>query len=360
MSGSWKFEWFTTWQVVWHPDVIERWQSILQFAIEPHVFATPALVRAWWLASQQVYTTVPRFLIATRGGATIFMPLVIIRYGLKNGYLRTLQAVGQSEYDYHDPVACGILADHWPAFWESFGAEIQKRWGGEFDVAILSGLRVSPNLKGTTVYDRAPYFSIKEYSSPTNFLSSLSGSLRGDIGRQIRRLGRLGTVSYRVLKPDEADTALLWLPNILSQHSAKWPNSYKLPEFHKFVVQEALPAGLLHVSELAVGDTPVSRHIGFYYCHRLYWYMPVFDPTYQTYSPGKVHLYFCASDAIARGGEIFDLLRGEEEYKSLWTDRSCELFQIKWRGSSIASALRQTMAESLKPFIHKLLEAGRR
>lgn len=354
MIHSWKFEWLTTWQDIWQPDSVTRWEAVLDRADEPHVFATPSLVRAWWFASQHVYEMAPRFLFATHDGITVFIPLVLIKHGLKNAYLRTLTSVGYVEYDYHDPIACDLPADQWPSFWASFRIEVNKRWGSEFDLVRLGGLRSCPSIKGTKMTDRAPYFRIAGLSCAENFLAALGGSLRGDIRRQMRRLEQLGPVGFRVLQPNETNAALIWLPEILEQHSNKWPNSYKLPGFHEAIVREALPRGHLHISEVRVADVVVSRHIGFFYRGRFYWYMPVYDFAYQNYSPGKIHLYFCALDAISRGGEVIDLLRGEEDYKSQWTALSSELVELSWRGSLAGAGLRLAMAESVKPALKKL------
>lgn len=356
---DWHFEWITAWQDVWDSAVVDRWQALINKVDNPHVFATPSLVRAWWLACKNIIEVDPCFLLATSaGGAVVFIPLVIVKHGIRNACLRTLQPAGHAEYDYHDPIAQGLAADHWPHFWQSFVDEINKRWGGTFERAVLNGLRISPHIGGAEVSDRSPYISIGHFSSADEFLASLGKSLRGDIRRQLRRLEEVGPVSFRVLQPDETDVALTWLSEILAQHAEKWPNSYKLPGFHAALVREALPAGLLHLSELKVGDAVVSRHLGFFYRRRFYWYMPVYDPTYQTYSPGKLHLYFCAIDAIGKGGEVFDLLRGEEDYKRQWTGQSRELYEVSWRGSSLGSALRLTLVELVKPALQKLRGRG--
>lgn len=355
MSQPWTFEWFTTWNDVWRPAVIDRWQTLLDDAGDPHVFATPSLVRAWWLATKHDHKIEPRFLLATStDGATVFIPFIIVKHGVKNACLRTFEPAGYAVYDYHDPITHGMPEDRWPHFWESFAFEMNKCWRGTFDRAVLGGLRICPALEGAEVSDRAPYIPLAGISTADDFLASLGKSLRGDIRRQLRRMEEVGSVSFRVLQPDEIETALTWLPDILAQHTEKWPKSYKLPGFHAALIQEALPAGLLHLSELKVDDIVVSRHLGFFYGRRFYWYMPVYNAAFQIYSPGKLHLYFCAVDAIGKGGEIFDLLRGDEDYKRQWTENFSELFEVSWRGSSSSSLLRLTLAESVKPALQKL------
>lgn len=353
---DWRFEWITTWDDVWSPNFSDRWQGLLKIANNSHVFATLPLVRAWWLAAQNVYKVDPCFLLATStDGATVFMPLVIVSHGIKNACLRMLQPAGNSVYDYHDPISHGFTQKDWPSFWETLETELLTRWHGKFDRAAISGLRLQPEVVGVGVVDSAPYLNIGSCSSPEEFLASLGKSLRGDIRRQLRRLEEVGPVSCRVLQSTETETALAWLPEILEQHLEKWPNSYKLPGFHAALIREALPSGLLHLSELKVGDAVVSRHLGFFYQRRFYWYMPVYNHKYQIYSPGKLHLYFCAVEAIDKNGDVFDLLRGKEEYKLQWTEQADELYAVGWRSSAIGSALKLALVESVKPLLQKLL-----
>ena len=354
--SSWHFEWLTTWEEVWHPALVKRWQALLDRAQDAHVFATPPLVRAWWQAAQQVNKIDACFLMArSTDGATVFMPLVMVRHGIKNAGLRILQPAGHAEYDYHDPISHGLSNDQWPNFWEAFEAELSTRWRGTFDRAVIGGLRIRPEREGVEISDNAPYLTIGSFSSAEDLLASLGSSLRGDIRRQLRRLAEVGPVSFRVLQPDETETALAWLPEMLVLHAEKWPNSYKLPGFHAALIREALPAGLLHLSELKVDDAVVSRHLGFFHQRRFYWYMPVYNSAYQSYSPGKLHLYFCAVDAIGKEGNIFDLLRGEEEYKQQWTGQAIELYEVHWRGSASGTSFRLALAESVKPVLQKLL-----
>jgi CelD/BcsL family acetyltransferase involved in cellulose biosynthesis len=127
-----------------------------------------------------------------------------------------------------------------------------------------------------------------------------------------------------------------------------------MPGFHEHIVRQAQAAGILHISELKFGDTVVSRHLGFYYCNRFYWYMPVYDPVYQNYSPGKIHLYLCILDAITRNGEIFDFLRGVEEYKLQWTEQVSQLYELSLCGRTAGSVIRLAFAESVKPVLQEL------
>ncbi|MFA6062364.1 MAG: GNAT family N-acetyltransferase [Gallionella sp.] len=353
--SNWQFEWITSWDEVWSDPHLERWQNLLDQANEPNVFVTQPLVRAWCLAAQQVQNVSPCFMWArTVSGLSVFMPLVIVQSGFRNAWLRVMQPVGLGEYDYHDPLFGVNNEVERSSFWQVFDIEISVRWGKKYDRAIFGGLRAQSFSNAVELADRAPYFVIERFLNEADFLSSRGQNLRGDIRRRLRRLEDLGVVSFRVFSPEETEAALNVLPELLSQHAARWPNSYRLPGFHASLIREALPVGFLHLSEVCVGDIIISRHLGFFYKRRFYWYMPVNNPKYDNYSPGKLLLYFCAVDAIKKGGALFDLLRGEETYKSQWADGVEDLYVIKQRGTGIFSKIQLALVDTIKPILFRI------
>lgn len=292
----------------------------------------------------------------SNAGETVFLPLVITHRNWKNAGLSVMHPVGLVEYDYHDPISStNDLC--WDNFWPVFEREIMSRWGKSFDVFRLGGVRSAclPEKQAGTPVDMAPFISLAEFSSTDNFLASLSQSLRGDIRRNLRRLEQLGEVKLRVYAPDEIELAQEALRSLLHHHSGCWPGSYKAPHFHENLLREALPAGVLHFSELTVGGKPVSWHWGFCLGVRFYWYMPVYHPEYQTYSPGKVHLFLCIGDAIRHGIQVFDLLRGDEGYKKQWTGLSEDIFDIRFDGKRFGRSLRRSLLEQAKPRLNKIL-----
>lgn len=357
---EWHFSWLTTWPDVFEGAESAEWMDFLGRSSSRHVFFTPALIRAWISTHQEISIVEPRFLLAqSEAGATVFLPLVITRRNWKNAGLRVMHSVGLVEYDYHDPLS----TDNdlcWGDFWPDLQREVISRWGKSFDVFRLGGIRSAclPEKHVATPVDTAPYISLARFSSTDEFLVSLSQSLRGDIRRNLRRLEQLGDVKLRVYAPEEIDLAQKALVSLLNHHRSRWPDSYKAPHFHENLLREALPAGVLHFSELTVGGQPVSWHLGFCLDNRFYWYMPVYHPEYQIYSPGKVHLFLCIGDAICQGLQIFDLLRGDEGYKKQWTNISEDIYDFQFYGERFGRSLRITLVEQIKPRLNKMLAKG--
>ncbi len=349
----WQFEWLTSWEVVWDQSLMSRWHEWIDQSADAHVFFEPSMVRAWVETYERLKHIEPRFLIA-RGGdnCVIFQPLVEVKENWKGAWQTSLRPVGYSEYDYHDPIIVG-QADPLliKSYWESLFSEIDSRWNRSLDVVAINGLRsycISDkfNINRTGV---APFISLQGINSVEGFLSSLSQSLRGDIRRQKRRLESQGDVTLRVFSKDETEEALNILPGILSRHALRWPKSYRAPGFHANIVKNCLRKGILHMSELRVNDNPISWHFGFLYKSRYYWYMPVHNPAFNQYSPGKIHLFMCAGEALKKGVNIFDLLKGEEDYKKQWTTSTEDLFELTWQSTSVISSLRQIWISGIKP-----------
>lgn len=357
--GQWQFNWITDWDEVWSREHIDEWYLLLhQAADHAHVFATPTLVRAWVVAASKHMQISPLFLWAeSSDGVKAFLPLIRVDKGIKDAFESLIQPVGLAEFDYHDPVFSSILTDReFKDFAKCFYAEVENRWLKSVDRFILNGIR-NQNLTrdSASPIDVAPIMDIRGISSGDDLLGRVKASLRGDIRRQIRRLEKAGNLSFKVLKPSDVELALKILPELLEQHAARWPNSYRMPGFHEHLIRESLPEAILHLSELHLDDEVISRHLGFVYQERFYWYLPVYNPAYQGFSPGKLHLFFCMCDAIRLQCSTFDFLRGDEAYKDPWKTGKELLYEIRLDGNRPGNDLRKTWTERMKPRLQRML-----
>lgn len=73
-------------------------------------------------------------------------------------------------------------------------------------------------------------------------------------------------------------------------------------------------------SEVVLNDIVISQHVGFIHNSEFYYYMPIFDREYSSFSPGKVLLCdlinYCKDNDI----KLFNFLRGGESYKWNWAE----------------------------------------
>lgn len=318
-----------------------------------HVFFHPALARAWVDTYLPLQDMRPLFAVVENGGTTAVLPLVLWRRNWKNVFLREVIPVGYSDFDYHDPILVGEELDlHSTGFWTSLIAEINQLGVGQ-DGIQLTGIRagLAGEGGGWGAEAMCPFCDISRYQESGKYLPSLKASLRGDLRRQMRRLEEQGCVGYHVYQENELHAALEALPGFLDLHALRWPNAYKAPDFHANILRLGHPQGVVHFSELRLNDQAISWHLGFVDHKRYYYYLPAIDPAFQRFSPGKVHLLKCVEDAIRRKMFIFDHLRGEESYKSGWTEDYVQLKKLEVVRGSMASGVKRFLADHIKPML---------
>ena len=141
--SEWRFEWVTSWQEIWSEGFTRRWQGWMAESANAHVFFEPATARAWVDTFSPLRDVQPRFLVATCGpGNLVFLPLVRTQSGWKDAWMRAIVPVGLPGFDYHDPILVGPADEGlWDGFWRGLEAELFSRWAGDFDLALVNGLR---------------------------------------------------------------------------------------------------------------------------------------------------------------------------------------------------------------------------
>jgi CelD/BcsL family acetyltransferase involved in cellulose biosynthesis len=283
---------------------------------------------AWIETYRQIGNIKPLFCIAYSQDVTIFLPLVLWKQNWKNAYRRLIAPVGFPDFDYHDPLinTKELSEEMMQKFWREFKKSflLQKV---RFDSFILDGLHQHISFSWhSKPGEKCPFIQISHFSDGEEFLQSLNARLRSDIQRQIRRLQHHGEL--RIIIHKDILTLEQTFVDFLQTHSQRWPKVHKVPNFHHNLIKWGLQNGFVHFSELKSGDQTISWHLGFSYKSRYYYYMPAFNPEWQNYSPGKILIYKLVEEAIEKGIEVFDFLRGDENYKWDWTQGTQELHQI--------------------------------
>lgn len=315
-----------------------------------HVFAQPSLARAWIETYRPLRNIQPRFIIASREGCEVFLPLVLWRRNWKNGWVRVLLPLGHGDFDYHDPLVVGKWNNsEQTLYWKEIVNHIGTRFGREFDRLEISGIHGQGNADGWIASDTCPYCDLLPFSDLAGFLSTVHKSLRNDLSRQQRRLSARGAVRMHIYHNSDTAGILCALETFLKHHNRRWPNAYKAPHLHMNLVKRTAVENILHFSELRLDEKAISWHLGFVSRETFYYYMPAYDVDYRDFSPGKIHLLYCVGDALSRGLSSFDHLRGEENYKNGWATQVDRLHSLTLQGGAFGSSLR-SMVQSVRAY----------
>ena len=316
LHSNWNIDIITDWDELYSDSFQAKWLKYLESSVNSHVFFHPSLCMAWIETYLPFRKITPFFCVMESGDGNIFLPLVLWKQNWKNAFRRIIVPVGFSDFDYHDPLASIKLSvEEWNSFFTALTNKLITY--PDWDEIFIDGLRDQDSLlKVVSSNSEALYCDLSVFSDSSDLLNSLKSSLRGDLLRQIRKIERRGKLS--VEKFDTIETAIEHLPHFLKFHSARWPDAYKAPLLHQNIITRGIESGIADFSALKSGDDYMSYNLGFTFRNVYYYYMPVIDPIYENFSPGKVHLYHLITDLIGKRIGEFDFLRGSEKYKSDW------------------------------------------
>jgi CelD/BcsL family acetyltransferase involved in cellulose biosynthesis len=155
----------------------------------------------------------------------------------------------------------------------------------------------------------------------SGYLATRSRNFRSQLGRKRRALGRDRGMNLRLTR----DPVCLKrdLDVVFDLHEARWSGrggSGSLTDasraFHHSFARKALANGWLRLWILELDSTPIAAWYGWRIGATYAYYLSGFDPRHAKRSPGLVLLAHTIEEAIGEGARTYDLLLGEEEYKS--------------------------------------------
>jgi CelD/BcsL family acetyltransferase involved in cellulose biosynthesis len=360
MGSEWKFEWADSWDQVWDPAFLDKWRGLYAACPSAHVFASPAMVRTWQEFASEQMDILPRFLWGRHGsGATALLPLALVRSGWKQAGCRSLVAAGY-DFDYQGPIL--QEADD-PAvvttFWREFLEQAECRCAHEIDEIAIRGLQRIPESSGLDFQEQCEtaWIDLTEFANIEAFTASLAPGFRRELGRCGRRLEEIGSVSFKVLGPDEVDAALGTLEPFWRAYREHWNAWDGHRRYWEKLVTHCLPEGLLTFSTLACGDRQISWHLCFADKGTLYGWNAAFDREMAKYAPGALHMHRECDYCLAHGMKKYDFLRGSEEYKQRWPVKVSPLYRLRMANPALPSRARRTcrhVLDQLRPHVRRL------
>jgi CelD/BcsL family acetyltransferase involved in cellulose biosynthesis len=291
-----------------------------------NAFITPEWFFAWYEHyGEAVVPCVPMKKSADGRRLQGLLPLV----AEQRGHMRSLRFAGSNVGDYFHPVAptgeddlvtealaqaLGACRDEWRlALFDN--VDVATTWPATLVASSPTALHAS---RGPTSV--LPYAEIGG-ASWDDYLAGRSLGLRNELRRKLRRLEQEHEVRFRrTLDPGELENDMRTL---FALHDRRWvyrggssSASERVRAFYKDFATQALARGWLRLWFLEVDGEPAASS----YCWRLgsrySYYLSGFDPEWSQHSVGTLLLAHTIQDAIAEGAAEYDLLLGDEAYKT--------------------------------------------
>ncbi len=197
---------------------------------------------------------------------------------------------------------------------------------------IFASTQNSASLK-TFIYPSkiCPFIDLPQ--TEDEFLKQLSQNMRSGLKRQINKINKSENFhSYIISDPAQIEPAV---NSLFRLHQARFEDKNKqtgfLPrrmEFHMDLARLFLEKGWLKLFVLQDND----KDFGVLYCYqvggKMMYVQGGFDPDYQAYAPGNYLLMRAIRTAIENHLPLFDFMRGDESYKSKWTNLKLQLYDL--------------------------------
>lgn len=305
--------------------VIDSWRSIA--AARGNAFVTPE----WYLAALRTLhaRSAPAVIVARDPGGDVIGLLPFVDTRTRMGR-RWASFPGSRYGDIYHPVAAPedeerLAAAAAPLLAERFGdrcrielgrVDADAGWWRELARAWPVGLSAVQHPAETL-----PYIELNG-SSWEEYLAGRSRQFRNQVGRKMRGLQRDHEV--RVRQPGSDEEALGDVGTLFALHDARWTGrdvessimDPRAREFHRQFVIEAKRRGWLRLFLLEVDSRPVAGWYGWRLGDRFSYYQAGFDPAWGRHSVGFLLLAETVKEAISEGAAEYDLLLGDEAFKS--------------------------------------------
>lgn len=349
MTGGapWRLRWLRTLDALAAPDVAAAWSALFAAATPRYVFQRPEVVRAWLETEGDEEGFEPA--VALGESASAGRALVsgcVARYRGRFMTRRVFEPVGRALFGYHPPLLGeGAGEAERAALWSAL-----KREAARFsDQALFRFVPEPLAPPGAPVCpDESPVLELGGAADLDELLSRLSANHRGDVRRRLRRLAERGAVTLRIFGPAEGTAAAEdFAERFLPAYEARSLQTGFAPfllrrgarRFAERLLGDGLARGWGHYAVLRVGEAPVAWHLGFFDDGALYWWVPVHDPTWEGYSPGKVLLALLAAEGIRLGWRRIHFQTGGQRYKHDWGAVSAPLRTVSWHSRTPKGAL---------------------
>jgi CelD/BcsL family acetyltransferase involved in cellulose biosynthesis len=149
-------------------------------------------------------------------------------------------------------------------------------------------------------------------------------------------------------EPSEAE-----INHFFSAHIHYWADKQEKSDFQRFPKLETFYKNMLAYSQfqakpdepkllfsiLKLGKTRLSYQLGFWQGKSYLSHITNFNQGFRSYSPGIIHMDTLVFEMLTRGAQLFELGRGDEPYKHLWTREKELLWDLQLFKHPLAQAL---------------------
>lgn len=312
-------------------DARDTWERLLAADSTPTFFSTPAWLQTWWSHNHNGNELL---LLQVLNGATPVGLALLMLTPVPGG--RSVLFLGTGLSDYADILVDETLADrrsvvfavldYLSATYKDALFDLQEIPAASPTLGIMQEWVAAHGLRAVVVpQDICPVIVLPE--TPELYHKELKKSFLADVRRGDRRLRERGeVVIVDHITPTDGDWTVL-RDQMCELQSQRMRTKGEVPlwqgplgAFVKDVLAATDAAGQLRLTGLYLDGKLIAYELCFLHRTTIYAWSRAFDEEHRNTGPGKIALLHLLETGITQGYRVFDLLRGEEPYKELWTN----------------------------------------
>jgi CelD/BcsL family acetyltransferase involved in cellulose biosynthesis len=313
-----------------------EWNSLLQSSDADCLFLTFEWLSSWWKHLGGEYTLA--IYTVRLGEELIAIAPTALRPArpLEGRILPTLEFLGSgfAGSDYLDIIArrgseelaISALAREWSArsAESAFSMRLSNvRQTGSLAARLMGLLQGADWHADEIQINVCPYIPL-EGCTWDSFLASLGSETRYNFNRKFKRLNRDFQVEFVETTAENLGESL---ELVVAQHNLRWSerggsdafHTEGLLEFHREISSIALERRWLRLYVLRLNGQPAASLYGFLYRGVFNFYQSGLDTAFEKNSVGFLTMGLAIQKAIGENAREYDLLHGDESYKSHWT-----------------------------------------
>jgi CelD/BcsL family acetyltransferase involved in cellulose biosynthesis len=195
------------------------------------------------------------------------------------------------------------------------------------------------------------------------YLGTLSGDRRNVIRRFRRKIEALPAARFFTWQdPATLDSGI---DRLIELHLKRWSNrsdshafaSDAYVGFHREVMHASMEKGWLRLFGIETDGQVMAMLYCYRYRDRMYYFQGGFDPAMSKLRPGLVLMGHAIEQAILEGAAVYDMLRGEYDFKTHWAKERHATAQVALSRST-AAGLTWHLRTEILPALKKRFMSG--
>jgi CelD/BcsL family acetyltransferase involved in cellulose biosynthesis len=318
----------------------DEWRDLVSRCAHVTIFQTWEWNEAWWRTFGKGKHL---FLLQVREGNTLVGLAPLFISGKVGRSLGKLGFIGTGLTDYLDILVleqqraevCSKILEYLFAFSGFSAVDLEDLQAvSPLREAAMHWTRTKSELRCVSLLEQNPGLSARLPPTWEEYSRRLDKVTRDNLSRRTKKLGRdFQQIETRLADPVELPQAMAALFEL---HQERWnarglPGNFrneKVQSFHCLVAKRFQEQGWLRLHVVRADGHIIATQYSFRFRDRYYCYLNGFSVKMSRYGLGTMLLAEAAQQAISEGCTEFDLLRGNEAYKQVWSPEQRTNYRI--------------------------------